>query len=399
MAELFCMPKLGMDMKEGTVSKWLKAVGEPVYKGEPLVEIETDKSTLEVEVPATGVLLAIYCESGETVPVNTPIAAIGAAGEQPPSIAAGMKEVPEAAASRATAPQANALPIAASQAEQTRIRISPRAKRLALQNGVDIAAVVGTGEAGRIMERDVAAAMQTQSERAERPKPASAAVRVPMTGARKVTATRMKQSLLDMAQANHRMDADMTELLALRKRLNTRARDGATTSIVDLMLRACAAALIAFPDVNATMREDGIYRLADVNLGIAVATERGLVVPVVHGAGAMTLAEISVRSKALIQRAQDGALTPDEMTGGTFTLTNLGMYDVDSFTAIINPPEAAILAVGRIRDRAVVRDGQIVIRPIATLSLTYDHRILDGAPAAEFLRCIKQYIEEPALML
>lgn len=412
MAELFKMPKLGMDMEEGTIVKWLKAEGDKVEKGEQLVEIETDKSTVSVEAPVSGVILKLYYPDGETTPCGTPIAAIGAEGETAPNITAAQpakaeepKAEPVAAAPVAAAAPAPvfAAPTAvkANLTPGGRIRSTPRARRLAEKNGVDISLIAGTGPSGRIIEEDVrnfiasgASSVVTTVRRVPQETVA------PLTGIRKVTARRMKQSLEGSAQLNHRVDVDVTNLLNFRKQVNAKLeKDGIKVSIADILTAACAKALIEHPMANCSLMADGIHYRNFANIGIAVDTPKGLVVPVVKDADILSLADISKSSRALIEKARNGALTPDDMSGGSFTISNLGMFEIDSFTAILNPPETCILAVGRIADRVVAENGQPVIRPMMNLCLTYDHQILDGAPAARFLQTIKHYIENPVWIM
>jgi len=412
MAELFKMPKLGMDMEEGTIVRWLKAEGDKVEKGEQLVEIETDKSTVSVEAPMSGVILKIYLPDGESTPCGTPIAAIGAEGESAPELCAAQpvkaeapKEEPAAAAPAApVAAPAPAFTAPAAKANLTpggRIRCTPRARRLAEKNGIDISLVAGTGPSGRIIEEDVRNFIASGAGAV-----VTAVCRIPqetvspLTGIRKVTARRMKQSLEGSAQLNHRVDVDVTNLLNFRKQVNARLeKDGVKVSIADILTAACAKALIEHPMANCLLMEDGIHYRNFANIGIAVDTPKGLVVPVVKDADVLSLAEISKSSRALIEKARNGALTPADMSGGSFTISNLGMFEIDSFTAILNPPETCILAVGRIADRVVVENGQMVIRPMMNLCLTYDHQILDGAPAARFLQTIKHYIESPVWIM
>jgi pyruvate dehydrogenase E2 component (dihydrolipoamide acetyltransferase) len=223
---------------------------------------------------------------------------------------------------------------------------------------------------------------------------------IPIQGIRKVIAARMKESLITAAQANHRMDVDMSRLLSVRSELNAlNEKLGIKISITDMLIKIVTQALLEQPIINSTIVSEGILLLDEINIGIAVATDSGLLVPVIHNTKGKTLIEIGAITKEFIEKTRTGKLKPDEMKGGTFTITNLGMYDVDSFTAIINPPESAILAVGRVNKRVVVVDDNIVIKPITTLSLTYDHRVIDGAPAAIFLQRIKQLIENPYLLL
>lgn len=406
MAEYFNMPKLGMDMTEGTVVKWLKKPGDAVEKGEPLAEIETDKSVVEVESAVSGVLLKCYCAEGESLPCGTALAAIGARGETAPHPGPPDQRADGSPASNV--PVADRTETAAAREEggegpktsgERKRRISPRARRLAERNQVDIADIAGSGPGGRIVERDVRRWMERG------PGPATGRWKhletvTPLTGVRKITAARMRQSLSEAAQTSHRVDVDMGCLLEFRGQLLERRTDSEPrVSIVDLLVAACARALMEHPAANAVLREDGLHMMNYANIGVAVDTDRGLLVPVIQEANALSLGEISRKSRELIDKARRGALAPGEMSGGTFTISNLGMYEIDSFTAIINPPETCILAVGRITDRAVPRQGQIEARPMATLSLTYDHRVLDGAPAARFLQTIKGYIEHPAWLL
>lgn len=401
----FLMPKLGMDMEEGTIVKWLKAEGDPVRKGEPFAEIETDKSTVEVEALTSGVVLKLYYPEGTTLACNKPIAAIGAPGQQAPELSAAPPEP-------APAPQAQAVPQAAPRqtvptappavSQHTgKLRATPRARRLAQKNGVDLYLVPGSGPNGRIVEQDVRNFMENGGKQIS-----AAPVRVPqetvvpLAGVRKITANRMRQSLSEMAQTNTRMDVDMTNMTSLRKQMNARLeQDGIKISFLDLLVAACAKALIENPQANASLQADGIHYKNYANIGIAVDSEKGLVVPVIKNADVLSLVDISKNSRAMIEKARKGALAPDDMKGGTFTISNLGMFEVDSFTAIVNPPETCILAVGRIADRAVVENGQVVVRPMMNLCLSYDHRVIDGAPSARFLQRIKHYIENPVWLL
>lgn len=392
MAELFKMPKLGMDMDEGAIVKWLKKPGDAVEKGEPLAEIETDKSSVEVESPASGVLLVRYYEEGASLPCGTPLAAIGAAGEEAPP-APGVQTAEKAPAAPAVQPAPAAPPAEKNQ----RLLASPRARRLAEKEGAELSAISGTGPKGRIVEQDVRAYLE---RRQAAPARACLETITPLTGIRRITAERMHQSVSEMAQTTHRVDADMSCLMEFRRQLNEYlAPEGLKLSFVDLLTAICARALMEHPQANASLRPDGLHTFHYANVGVAVDTPRGLVVPVIRGADSLSLRAIAQTSRELIDRARRGALRPEEMSGGTFTISNLGMYELDSFTAIVNPPETSILAVGRILDRVVAVDGQAVVRPMMNLGLTYDHRVLDGAPAARFLQAIKGYIEHPARLL
>ena len=402
----FCMPKQGMDMEEGVVARWLKAEGDSVKKGEFIVEIETDKASMEIESPLEGTVLKLYWQEGDIVPCGTPIAAIGAPGTAVPETVSADTVVAQSAEQKQEAPVTAPQPVqvaapavtAAAMTPGGRVRISPRAARLANKNGVDLSQVTGSGEEGRIIESDVIAYLQN--------KPAAASCRVatetvqPLTGVRKVTARRMMQSLNNSAQTNHRVDVDTTNLLNFRKQANAMLeKDGLKVSIADILTMACARALIEHPMANASLLDDGLHMHNYANIGIACDTPKGLVVPVIKDADILSLTQMAAASKAAINKARNGELKPDDMSGGTFTISNLGMFEIDSFTAVLNPPETCILAVGRIADRVVAENGQMVIRPMMNLCLTYDHQVLDGAPAARFLETIKHYIENPVWLM
>lgn len=402
MAEFFKMPKLGMDMSEGTIVKWLKQEGEPVEKGEPLAEIETDKSTVEVESPGSGVLLRRYYAEGVCLPCGTPLAAIGAAGEEAPALPAGESgEEPPAAQVQPAPACPDPAARSAGRPETGKIPASPRARRLAERESVPLAGLSGTGPRGRIVEQDVRAYLERQ-----RTAPAAGQRRTrieniaPLSGIRRITAQRMHQSVSEMAQTTHRVDVDMVNLTDFRRQMNEYlAPEGLKISYVDLLVAVCARALIEHPEANASLRPDGLHTFNYADVGVAVDTPRGLVVPVIRDADSLSVREIALAGRELIEKARRGALQPEEMRDGTFTISNLGMYELDSFTAIVNPPETGILAVGRIMDRVVALDGQPAVRPMMNLGFTYDHRVLDGAPAARFLQTVKGYIEHPARLL
>ena len=406
----FCMPKLGMDMEEGVIVKWLKAEGDEVKKGEALAEIETDKSSVEVESPSDGIVRKLFYPEDTTLPCGTPIAFIGTADEPIPQPGAVAEEpaapaaapAPQAApAKAAVAPKATVANPVAALTPGGRIRSSPRARRLAAQNNVELALITGTGAAGRIVEADVRAYLeQPHATVCAQARRVPTETVEPLTGVRKVTARRMKQSLSNSAQTNHRVDVDVTNLMNFRKQVNAKLeKDGIKVSIVDILAMACAKALIEHPLANASLMEDGLHMRNFANVGIACDTPKGLMVPVIHDADVLSITEMAQSSRAIINKARKGELKPDDMSGGTFTISNLGMFEIDSFTAVLNPPETCILAVGRIVDRVVAENGQMVIRPMMNLCLTYDHQILDGAPAAQFLQTIKHYIENPVWLM
>ena len=323
------------------------------------------------------------------VPVTETIAYVGPAGTDIAAVLAG-----------AAAPASAGDPPAP--AGDSRIFASPRARMVAEERNVDLASVSGTGPDGLIIERDVLAA-QPAPAAVPAAKPAEPAVEseletvIPIKGMRKIIAERMHQSLHDLAQANHRMEVDMSECVHMREQLKAL---GVKVSYNDMVIRCAAKALTEFPMMNSSMTDAAIIQKHYVNIGMAVATDTGLLVPVIRNADKLSLTQIGETARDLGKRTKEGGLNPDELTGGTFTVTNLGMFGVDSFTAVINAPEAGILAVGQMKKRAVVlEDDSIAVRPMMWLSLTYDHRIVDGAPAAQFLKRIKTLLENPSLLL
>ena len=394
---LFRMPKLGMDMEVGFIGSWLKAEGDTVKKGELLVQIETDKALVDVEAPRDGTLLKIFCAEGEEAACGTPIAAIGQPGQSIPSLdVAPTPAIQEASAPAPAAPVQPVAPVPVVSGSRDRVIASPRARRAAEENRVDLRCVTGTGEKGRIVEQDVLDHLAGHGPAARIPQDTV----VPLSGMRKIIASRMRQSLQEMAQTNTRMDVDMTNMVSFRNQVNQRlAKDGIKVSYVDLLTAVCAKALTENPLANASLEADGIHYKNYANIGIAVDSQRGLVVPVIKDADILSIPQISRASRNLIDKARSGALQPGDMQGGTFTISNLGMFEVDSFTAIVNPPESCILAVGRIADRVVAVNGQPAVRPMMNLCLSYDHRIIDGAPAARFLQCVKHYLENPVWLL
>jgi pyruvate dehydrogenase E2 component (dihydrolipoamide acetyltransferase) len=415
------VPRLGQGMESATVVRWLKAEGDQVAKGEPLYEVDTEKVTQEVDAEAEGVLLKIVVQEGEQA-VGTTIAYIGEAGEEvaAPSPGPSQDDAPsqdDGAARSAEKPaeaperepdreQGRAAAATAAEAERPaagggangRVKASPLARRIARERGIDIAALSGTGPDGRIVAEDV--------ERAAAQGPAPARVAAVPTGdverrelsrIRKTIARRLTEAWqapafqltvdIDMSRAN--------ELLGRVRELNPDVRITHT----DILTKVCAAALLRHRDVNAQYTGDELLIFPTANVGIAVATAAGLVVPVVQGADRLTIAEIAGVRADLVARARDGKLQTGDLEGGTFTISNLGMYGIDQFIAVLNPPQAAILAVGQSKEQVVVEDGELAIRPILTATLTCDHRAVDGAEGADFLRTVKTYLEEPGLAL
>jgi pyruvate dehydrogenase E2 component (dihydrolipoamide acetyltransferase) len=391
------MPALGMAQETGKVVRWLKSEGETVAKGEPLIEIETDKVTVDVEAPAAGTLAAVTADEGDDVPVGRTIALILAAGEaaptdREPDAAApegGPPPRPERVADTGARPSdRQARDGSPSAPARRRPLASPKARRLAQERGLDLAAVAGSGPGGAVVAADVEEGLAAQSGQVAAPVRAPANVWKRM--AENTTASWQSVPHFYLGR-----EVDASRLNAWRDA--TRARPGyERVSHTDLLVKLAAAALARHPNVNARWQDGSIAPGGGVNVGIAVAIEDGLVVPVVRDADRLTLREVSERRQQLVERAREGDLRPDDVSGGTFTISNLGMYGVDSFDAIVNAPQAAILAVGRIVDRIVPVDGRPGVRPVLELSVSFDHRVVDGARGAEFLDTLASLVEEPA---
>jgi pyruvate dehydrogenase E2 component (dihydrolipoamide acetyltransferase) len=390
MASEVIMPALGMAQESGKVVRWHKSEGDEVKKGEPLLEVETDKVTVDVEAPADGRLAAVTAAEGDEVPVGQAIAVVLAAGEQAPQRA---EEAPDQA--RGSRPEARdgasrAPTVEAPRRERRRPLASPKARRLASQRGIDLASLVGSGPRGAVVAADVDT--PRQDERA----PVTQAAEAPALGPVWLRmAAHTTESWQSVPHFFLQRDVDASRLDAWRE--TARSRPGyERVSHTDLLVKVCAAALVRHPGVNARWQDGTILPGDGVNVGIAVATDEGLIVPVVHDADRLTLREISQRRTELAEAARAGRLRPDDVTGGSFTISNLGMYGVDSFHAIVNAPQAAILAVGRIVDRVVPVDARPAVRPVLSLTLSFDHRVVDGARGAQFLDALAALTEEPA---
>jgi pyruvate dehydrogenase E2 component (dihydrolipoamide acetyltransferase) len=380
------MPALGMAQDTGTVLRWLRGEGETVARGEPLLEIETDKATVEIEAPADGRLASVRAAAGDQVPVGQVVAVVLADGEVASDSAP------------AAPPEPAQLPA------QGRRLASPKARRMAAELGIDIAQVDGTGPGGAVLADDVQAAGAAAAADTHRPaqlEPVSAAApqpaanTVPTGSVWRIMAERTTESWQGVPHFFLHRQVDAGRLLSWRTAARARP-GGERTSHTDLLIRVVAETLARHPRINATWRDGVVGLEAEIGIGIAVATEDGLVVPVLRGAQALGLSGITQRRLELVERARSARLTPDDLTGGTFTISNLGMYGVDSFDAILNAPQAAILAVGRIADRVVPVNGAPAVRPMLELSLSCDHRVIDGARGAEFLDTLAALIEEPA---
>ena len=380
------MPKFGLTMHEGTIQRFFKAAGDRVSSGEPLYEVETEKVLYEVEAPASGTLATTLFDEGATVECGVAVAVIAEAGEDVATIAARYGKSasqPANQGSPATSP-----PIAdrtAAANASGRRSASPVARKLASELGVNLDKIEGTGPGGRITREDVERASKS-STKTQPPLPATvpSADRVAFRGVRKVIAERMHQSLHASAQITIAAEADVTPATEFRTRM-TREFD---FSYTDMMIHSVARALMRHPRINARLDGAEIALSATANVGIAVALDEGMIVPVVNRAESKSLREIALESRALGEKARSGHLKLEDVSGGTFTITNLGMFGIDSFTPILNPGETGILGVGRIVEKAAVFDGAIAKRAMLWLSLTFDHRVIDGAPAAEFLRTV-----------
>jgi len=357
------MPKLSLTMKEGTVGKWYKKEGDAVEKDEPIVEVISEKATYDLEAPASGILRKILIEEGVDASINAVLAVITSPDETF-SEAEILAETPQAV-----------------EEAEKRVLASPAAKRLAKEYGIDLSLVKGSGPEGRIVEEDIRRFIE--ETRGILPKVKEV---VALSGFRKTTAERVSISFKTAPHSTIVMEVNTSKAAELHEKLQV--------SYTAILVEAVAKALREYPIINSTLEGNQIKILEDVNVGVAAATEYGLVVPVIHNADKKSLKEIDKAINELTEKARQGKLTKEEVTGGTFTITNLGMYGVEFFTPIINPPEAAILGVGKITEKPVVINGKIEVKPTIMLSLSYDHRIVDGAPAAEFLLKVKEKIEK-----
>jgi pyruvate dehydrogenase E2 component (dihydrolipoamide acetyltransferase) len=431
------MPALELAQETGKVLKWLKRPGDRVSRGEPIVEIETDKVTVEVEAPAAGVLGEVTAQPGDVVPVGKTIALIFAAGEVGAAAAGAPPTVTPAASASVSgavpAPPAAASPVKASPlarklAEQHGVDLaavktasgrvekadvlayvesrkagngapaaaariaaaSPKARRLAAERGVDLRLVRGSGPGGAVLAADIAAAAAPAAPRLG---PAAAGV----SNVWRIMAERMTASWTTAPHFYLVREVNVSRLVTWRERASKQT--GVRITYTDLLVKLVAAALGQHPRVNVAWKDGAIVQHGEINIGLAVAIDDGLVVPVLHRADTLSLAEIAGRREDLVSRAQGGRLRPADIQGGGFTISNLGMYGVDAFNAIVNPPQAAILAVGRIADRVVPVDGQPAVRPAMVLTLSCDHRALDGARAAQFLGALAELVEEPLTLL
>lgn len=436
MAVKVIMPQLGLTMTEGRIVRWLKNEGAPVEKGDTIVEIMSDKANFEVEAPASGTLIKILAREGAVVPITQTIAYIGEPGEELPETekeepggklgtsqeqrvwleqetiqeklsgrifisprarkTAREKGIPESELNQIQGSGPNGRIMESDMLawfEETKVKATPLAERIARDRGVDLHQVKGSDTGGKIVSRDVLAHVEGVV-REKALGEAKVGPIIPLEGMRKVIAERMSYSAQTKPHVTLTTEVDMTETVNLRRQLNDNG-GGYKISFTDLLIKVCAVALLKHPRINAVLEDQQIRIVEQINIGVATALENGLVVPVIKNADQKNLKQISQEAKDKIARTRSGRLSLEEMTGGTFTISNLGMYDIDAFTPIINPPESAILGVGRLVKKPMVYKDEITIRTMMFLSLSFDHRVFDGAPAAEFLKEVKELLEKP----
>ena len=431
------MPALGMAQDEGVLLRWLKKEGEMVQAGEPLMEVATDKVDVQVEAPASGLLTAVTAQEGDEIPVGQVIALIAAEGEELPAkpvsapLATDMEDSQgEPPAQSVPSESRVPSPVAARMAAQhgidladvpavggrisredieahmrtagagVRVLASPKARRLARERGIDLASLAGNGPQGAVLAADVPLTVQPPTESITQPQPVPAPAASPpdqptVSRMWQIMAQRLTASWTSVPHFYLVREVDATGLQGWRSLLASKTPDRVNVTYTDLLTKLTALSLARFPRLNASWRDGEILFNPDINIGLAVAVPEGLLVPVVHKADQLQVQDIAARRTDLVARANRASLLPDDFAGGTFTISNLGMYGVDAFNAIVNPPQAAILAVARITDRVVAVDGQPAVRPMLTLTLSCDHRAVDGVMAAQFLDALAALIEEP----
>ncbi|MHA1964443.1 MAG: dihydrolipoamide acetyltransferase family protein [Candidatus Thorarchaeota archaeon] len=409
MVTTMIMQRMSVAMEYGVILKWLKKEGDTVKKGDLIVEIFGEKNEFELESPADGVLLKILCDVDDEIPISEPIAYIGKKGEKVPDVmpmklnqAAASKTTVSTPTPTASSPEQKAVTKTTAPPAETRlpggkVKASPRAKKKAKEMGIDLALLVGTGPGGRIIEKDVLTAQSAPQAIVSDDRKVKQVARI--TPLRRTIARRMTQS----AQNPHITmitEIDMTEVVELRKEINERVekKHGIRISFNDIIVKAVADTLERFPKFNATLVGNDLVMFDEVNIGVAMATDDGLIVPTVRNANKKSITEIALETKDFGKRAKKNELKPDELTGSTFTVSNLGPFKVDLFIPVINPPETAILALGQIKKKPAVIDDKITIRSLMMASCAVDHRVLDGAPAGQFLAALKETLENPFMM-
>ena len=428
MAKDVIMPALGMAQETGTLIQWLKSAGDSVTKGEPLMEIETDKATVEIEAPASGILSSIIAQAGDVIPVGQRIALILAPGEVDSETPLHARSAPASSPkSDSTSQPLTATPVAARLAAEYNLDItqikptsgqirkedvlaflkeeggrmkdeasshvlaSPKARRLAQERGIDLRTITGTGPNGAVIVSNLPVPNSPVSL------PNNEGETLTTTRIWRIMVQRLTQAWTTIPHFYLIREVNASRLVAWREKVQNNSAEKIT--FTDLFVRLTAVALRKYPRLNASWQNDNIILNADINIGLAVAVEDGLVVPVMHRADELNLAQLSARRSEIVARAQAGKLSLDDLSGGTFTISNLGMYGVDAFNAIVNPPQAAILAVSRIADRVVALHGQPAVQPMLTFSLSCDHRVVDGARGAQFLQTLADLVEEPLQLL
>ncbi|HSK87081.1 MAG TPA: dihydrolipoamide acetyltransferase family protein [Anaerolineales bacterium] len=428
MAKEVVMPALGMAQETGTLIQWLKAAGDQVTKGEPLMEVETDKATVEIEAPASGILVSVTAQAGDVIPVGQRIALILAPSEAESSLPAQPLPAP-APQSGSMLTRVTATPVAARLAAEhnlditqvkpqggqvrkedvlafikdgdqlsafsvqpSRVLASPKARRLAQERGLDLKTLSGSGPDGAVLAADI---LSLRAERSAVEAPTAETITVTRTW--RVMVDRLSQAWTTIPHFYLIREVNASRLVAWREKIQSNSAEKITYT--DLLVKLTAAALRQYPRLNASWQKENILLNSEINIGLAVAVEDGLIVPVIHRADELSLTQLAARRSELVARAQAGKLSLDDLSGGTFTISNLGMYGVDAFNAIVNPPQAAILAVSRIADRVVPVHGQPAVQPMITFSLSCDHRVVDGARGAEFLQALADLVEEPLQLL
>ncbi|MEA3439770.1 MAG: dihydrolipoamide acetyltransferase family protein [Chloroflexota bacterium] len=429
MAEIVTMPKLGFDMVEGTLAKWVILEGEQVAKGATMAEIETDKATVEVESVYDGIIAKHLVPEGEVVPVNTPIAVVAAVGEEVDleglmaemTVEGAVEPPPEAEETPESVLESAAVvsPDGAAQLPGG-VKASPLARRMAQDMGIDLRAVQGTGSGGRVIKKDIEtylsapAGIETPVTRIEPPPPAKVPlsplmaveigapredVIVPLRRLRAAIGRRMTEVKQTVPHFYVTHEYDMAAVMALRKSVNEMIPEGEKLSVNDFIVKATALTLQQYPNLNASLQGDSVLHHGQINVAVAVAVEGGLLTVVNHNTDRMSIRQISVNVREMVMRAREGKVKPGDIEGSTFSVSNMGMYDVEHFIAIINPPEAAILAVGSVQDVPVVDEGAIVPGKRMKATLSVDHRVSDGAEAARFLQTLAEYLEDPLKLL
>ena len=414
MAETISMPKLGFDMAEGLLVRWVKQVGEQINKGDVLAEIETDKATVEVESSASGVVLQLIVDQGTMVPVNAPIAIVGAAGEKVDAPAGSPSKVESQTSEEKPSAQTQEKPAATTQAsapaESGPVKASPLARKVAKDNGINLASVEGTGPGGRVTRKDVEAALAGGQTSKVESRPSASITNyqlpvstedkvVPTTKLRQAIGRRLVESKQTIPHFYVTHEYKMEAVMDMRKQANAYLPDNEKLSVNDFVIKATALTLRQFPNLNATIKGNEIIQFGHVNVSVAVTVPGGLMTVVVKDADVKSLRQISGEIKAMAGRAREGKVKPEDVDGSTFSTSNLGMYDVEEFIAIVNPPEAAILAISSAKEIPVVENGELKVGWRMKATISVDHRVSDGAEAAQFMQKLAEFLENPVRML